>query len=84
MHRGTQGVRHTAFVYTAATLKRVEHPVMRWVGKAEEVRVERAEVKHTRAILRALKSQMGKYAESEEAEDMKEQIWLALRVGGQQ
>ena len=51
---------------------------MRWVGEAEEVRVERADEIHTRAILRALESQMGRGAETEEAENIKEQIRLAL------
>ena len=50
------GDKRTVVVYTAAPLKRVEHPLMRWVGELEEVRVERAEEIHTRAILRALES----------------------------
>ena len=29
-----RGDRHTAVVYTTAPLKRVEHPLMRWVGEA--------------------------------------------------
>ena len=48
------GDRRKAVVYTAAPLKRVEHPLMRWVGEGEEVRVERAEEVHARTILRAL------------------------------
>ena len=40
--------------------------------------MKRAEEIHTRAIPRALESQMGRGAEAEEAEDIKEQIWLAL------
>ena len=42
----------------AAFLKRVEHPLMRWVGEVEEVLVERAEEVHERAVLWALESQM--------------------------
>ena len=70
--------RRSAIVYTAGPLKRVEHPIMQWVGEAEEVRVDRAEKIHTKAILRALESQMGRCAEAEEAGDIKEQIRLAL------
>ena len=73
-----RGERHTAVVYTAALLERVEQPLMRWVGGAEEVRVERAEEIPRRAILRALQLQMGRCAEAEEVEDIKEQICLAL------
>ena len=73
-----RGDRRRAVMYTAAPSERVEHPLMRWVGEAEEVRVERAEEIHTRAILRALESQMGRCAEDEEADDIKEQIQLAL------
>ena len=51
---------------------------MRWIGEAEEVRFERAEEIHERAILRALESQMGRCAEAEEADNIKEQIRLAL------
>ena len=65
-----------AVVYTAAPLKRVEHPLMRWFGEAKELRIKRAEEMRTRAILRALESQMGRSAEAEEAEDIQEQIWL--------
>ena len=53
----------TAVVYTTAPLKRVEHPLMRWVGEAEDVRVERAEEIQERAIPRALESQMGRCAD---------------------
>ena len=73
-----RGGRRTAVVYTAAPLKRVEHPLMQWVGEAEEVRVEEAEEIHTRALLRALGTQMCRCAEAEEAEDIKEQIRLPL------
>ena len=52
---------------------------MRWVGEGAEVRVERAEEVHERAILRALESQMGRCAEAQEVEDIKEQIRLALQ-----
>ena len=52
---------------------------MTWVGEAEEVRVERAEDMRTGAILRASESQIGGGAEAEEAEDIKEQINLALK-----
>ena len=65
-------------MYIAAPLKRVEHPVMRWVGKVEEVRVERAEEVHERAILRALGFELGRCAEAEEVDDIKEQIRLAM------
>ena len=59
-------------------LKRVEQPLMRLVGEAEEVRVERAEEIQERAIPRASESQMGRCAEAEEAGDIKEKIRLAL------
>ena len=65
-------------VYTAAPLKRVEQPLMRLVGEVQEVRVERAEEVHERAVLRALESQMDRCAEAEEVEDTREQIGLAL------
>ena len=67
-----------ALVYTAGPLKRVEHPLMRLVGEAEVVRVERAHEMRTRAIPTALESQMGRGADAEEEEDIKEQIRLAL------
>ena len=35
-----RGDRCQAVVYTAAPLKRVERPLMRWVGEVEEVRVK--------------------------------------------
>ena len=35
-----RGDRRQAVVYTAAPLKRVEHPLMRWVGEVEEVRLK--------------------------------------------
>ena len=73
-----RGDRRQAVVYTAAPLKRVEHPLMRWVGEVEEVRVERTEEVREMAVLRALESQMDRCAEVEEAEDIREQIWLAL------
>ena len=50
--------RRKAVVYTAAPLKPVEHPLMRRVGKVEEVRAERAGEVHARGVLRALESQM--------------------------
>ena len=65
-------------MYTAAPLKRMEHPLMRWVGEMEEVRVERVEEVHERAVLQALESQMDSCAEAEEVEDIKEQIRLAM------
>ena len=49
-----RGDRRQAVVYTAAPLKRVEHPLMRWVGEVEEVRVERTEEVREKAVLRAL------------------------------
>ena len=54
--RGPQGDRRKAVVYTPAPLKRVEHPLMRWVGEMEGVRVERAEEAHERAAPRAVES----------------------------
>ena len=48
-----RGDRRQAVVYTAAPLKRVEHPLMRWVGEVEEVRVERTEEVREKAVLRA-------------------------------
>ena len=74
-------------MYKATPLKRVEQPLMRFVGKAEEVQVERAEEVRTGAILRALDSHMGRNAKDEEVEDMKEQMswhsngWTAARKG---
>ena len=38
-----RGCRRQAVVYTAAPLKRVEHPLIRWVGEVGEVRVGRSE-----------------------------------------
>ena len=62
---------------------------MRWVGEVKEVRVERAEEVHERAVLRALESQIDRCAEAEEVEDIKEQIrlameWVASRKGREQ
>ena len=45
--------RRQAVVYKAAPLKRVEHPLMRWVGEVEEVRVERTEEVCEKAVLRS-------------------------------
>ena len=73
-----RGDGRTAVVYTTAPLKIVKHPLMRWVGEAGEVRVERVEIIHERAILGVLETQTGRCAEAEEAEDIKEQIRLAL------
>ena len=73
-----RGDRRQAVVYTAAPLKRVEHPVMRWVGEVKEVRVERAEEIHERAVLRVLESQMDRCVEAQEVEDIKERIRLAM------
>ena len=73
-----RGDRRQAVVYTAALLKRLEHPLMRWVGEVEEARVERVEEVHERAVLRALESQMDRCAEAEEVEDIKEQLRLAM------
>ena len=83
-----RGNRRKAVVYTAAPLNRVEHPLMRWVGEVEEVRVERVEEVHEKALLRALESQMDRCAEAEEVEDIREQIrlaleWLANSEGGE-
>ena len=74
----SRGNRRAAVVYTAAPLKRGEYRLMRWVGEAEEVPVQRAQEIGTRAILRDLESQIGRGAEAEEAEDIQEQIQLAL------
>ena len=84
-----RGDRRQAVVYTAAPLKRVEHPLMRWVGEVEEVRFERAEEVREMAILRALESKMDRCAEAEETEDIREQIrlaleWVARGRGGEQ
>ena len=84
-----RGDRRQAMVYTAAPLKRVEHPLMRWVGEVEEVRVERTEKVCEKAVLRALESLIDGFAQAEEAEDIREQIWLALELvassrGGEQ
>ena len=73
-----RGDRRKAVVYTAAPSKRVEHPLMRWDGEVEEVRGDRAEGVHERAVLRTLESQMGRCAEAEEVEDIKEQIRLEM------
>ena len=73
-----RGCRRQAVVYTAALLKRVEHPLVRWVGEVEEVRVERTEEVREKAILRALELQMDRCAEAEEVEDIRKQILLAL------
>ena len=74
----TRGGRRTAVVYTRAPFERVERRLMRWVGEAEEVGLGRTEEMRTTAILRALESQMGRGTAAEEAEDIKEQIRLAL------
>ena len=76
-------------VYTAAPLKRVEHPLMRWVREVEEVRVERTEKVREKAVPRALESQMDRCAQAEEAEDIRKQIrlafeWVANSRGGEQ
>ena len=73
-----RGDRRKAVVYTAALLKRVEHPLMRWVGELEEVRVKRAEKIPERAVLGPLEWQMDRCAEAEELEDIREQIRLAM------
>ena len=84
-----RGCRRQAVVYTAAPLKRVEHPLIWWVREVEEVRVERTEEVRENAILRALESQMDRCAEAEEVEDIREQIrlaleWVANSKGGEQ
>ena len=84
-----RGCRRQAVVYTAAPLKRVGHPLMRWVGEVEEVRDERTEEVRENAILRALEWQMDRCAEAEELEDIREQIrwaleWVANSKGGEQ
>ena len=84
-----RGCRRQGVVYTAAPLKRVEHPLMRWVGEVEQVRVERTEEVRENAILRALESQMDGCTEAEEVEDIREQIrlaleWVANSKGGEQ
>ena len=84
-----RGDRRQAVVYTAAPLKRVEHPLMLWVGEVEEVRDERTEEVREMAVLQALESQMDRCAEAEEAEDIREEIrlaleWVASSRGGEQ
>ena len=83
------GDRRQAVVHTAAPLRGVGHPLMRWVGEVEEVRVERTEQVSEKAVLRALESQMDRCAEAEEVEDIREQIrlaleWVANSKGGEQ
>ena len=73
-----RGCRRQAVVYTVAPLKRVEHPLMRWAGEVEEVRIGRTEEVREKTVLQALESQMDRGAEAEEVEDVREQIWLAL------
>ena len=73
-----RGYRRQAVVYTPAPLKQLEHPLMRWFGEVEEVRVERAEKVREKAVLRALELQMDRSAEAEEVKDIREQIRLAL------
>ena len=73
-----RGDRRQAVVYMAAPLKRVEHPLVRWVGEVEQVLAERAEEIHERAVLRAFEAQMDRFAEAEEVEDIREQIRLAM------
>ena len=72
------GDRRQAVVYTAAPLKGVVHPLMRWVREVEEGGVERAEEIHERAVLQELDLQMDRPAEAEEVENIKEQIWLGM------
>ena len=84
-----RGDRRQAVVYTAAPLKGVEHPLMRWVGEVTGVRVERTEKVREMAILRAFESQMDRCAEAEKAEEIREQIrlaleWVASSRGGEQ
>ena len=73
-----EGDRRKAVVYTAAPLKRVEHPLMRSVREVEDVRADRAEEVHEGAVVRAVELQMDRCPETEEVEDIKEQIWLAM------
>ena len=85
----SRGDRRQALVYTAAPSKRVKHPLMRWVGEVEEVRVERTKEIRAKAVLRAFESQMGRCSEAEELEDIREQIrlaleWVASSRGGEQ
>ena len=63
----TKGERREAVVYTAAPLKRAEHPLMRWVGEAEVVRVDGEEQVSMEAVLRALEKKVGRTAGEEEA-----------------
>ena len=75
---GPTGHRRAAIVCAAATLERIEDPLMRWVGWAKEVRGETEGEVHMAAILRALELQRGRSAEEGEAEDIKEQIRMAV------
>ena len=73
-----KGDRRAVLVYTAALLKRVEHPLIRWVREAEGVGVGTEEKVHAGAILRALESEMDRNAEKGDANDIKQQIRIAL------
>ena len=76
-------------MYTAALLKRVGHPLMRWVGEVEEVSVERAEEVHERAVLRASESQMdscgeGRGSGGHQRTDRLAMEWVATIKGSEQ
>ena len=62
-------------MYTAAPLKRVVHPPMRWVGEAEEVRVETDEEVRSESV----GATDGEKRGGGEGEDIKEQIRMALQ-----
>ena len=76
--RRTQGEQAQGGSVYGGPVKTSETPTHAVVGQVEEVRVEKAEEVHERAVLRALESQMGRCAEAEEVEDIKEQIRLAI------
>ena len=70
-----RGDRRQAVVYIVEKGGATTHG-MGW--EVKEVRVERAEEVREKAALQALKSEMGRCAQAEEMEDIREQIRLAL------
>ena len=79
-----RGDRRQAVVYTAAPLKRVGHPLMRWVGEVEEVRVERTEKVREKPVLRALESQIDRCAGGRGSGRHQGTDPVGIGVGGQQ
>ena len=74
-----EGEKRVAVLYTVAPLKRVEHPLMIWVAKAEVVRLGTEAEVGVEAILRAPEAQVGWTAEDVEEEGIKEQLRSALQ-----